>query len=435
MSIHEANAPTAAVPIKEKALRASWYALLVLTFINSCHYLDRTVVSIVIEPIRKEFLLTDGQLGLLTGMAYGLTFALAGLPLGYLVDRVNRRNLLVGLVVVWSGFTALAGFAQSFVHLLLARMGVGAAEAGGSPTSMSIIADLFPPKLRSTAMGAFFLSMAIGGAISAFIGSYVAVHHGWRAAFFIAGIPGVLCALLFLTTVREPARGGMDAAAKQPDVTPGVLETLRFVKGQRALVHLLFAMPLSVMAISAISAWLVAFFMRGHGLELKDASILAGINFGVFAALGSIAGGLLSDRLGRQSPRRRIAFAGIACLVGVPLTLGAVLVLNTSVAVAFWFALSVCAFATIPPAFGSLVSLVKPRMRGITLSLIQVVTNLIGYGVAPYLTGVLSDWYGGPQSLRYALLTVIGVTLVWAMAHFLLAARNFERDAARASEF
>src|SRR5690606_13029058 len=110
-------------------------------------YLDRTVVSIVIEPIRKEFGLSDGQLGLLTGMVYGLTFALAGIPLGLLVDRVNRRRLLAVLVLVWSGFTALAGFAQTFAHLLLARMGVGAAEAGGSPASMSIISDLFPPRL------------------------------------------------------------------------------------------------------------------------------------------------------------------------------------------------------------------------------------------------------------------------------------------------
>ena len=417
--------------------RSGWYTLLVLTLINSAHYLDRTIISIVIEPIREEFLLSDGQLGILTGLVYGITFALAGLPLGYLVDRVNRRNLLATLVIIWSCFTALGGLAQNFFQLALSRMGVGAAEAGGSPSSMSIISDTFPLKQRSTAMGAFFLSMALGAAMSALIGSYVATHFGWRAAFFIAGVPGILFALLLLFTVKEPRRGAMDPAPAHdaiPTPAPGMGETLRFLAGQKALLHLFVAMPLAVMAVSAISAWIVAFFMRTHAMELPQASVIAGLTFGVFAAGGSLLGGLLSDRFGGKEARHRVTFAGVIALLGVPVTVAGVLVGSAPVAIACWFGMAALSFATIPPAFGSLVSLAKPRMRGITLASIQVVTNLLGYGLAPFLVGIFSDLYGGPDSLRYALLTVISVSLIWSMVHFFLAARSFDQGVVRASE-
>src|SRR5690554_3273076 len=319
----------------EESLKKSWYALFVLTMINSAHYLDRTVVSIVIEPIKAEFSLTDGQLGLLTGLFYGVTFALAGIPLGILVDRVSRKKLMTILVLIWSGCTALCGLAQNFTHLALARMGVGAAEAGGSPTSMSLISDFFPPNLRSSAMGIFFLSMAVGGAMSAFIGSFVASNYGWRAAFFIASVPGVVFALLFFFTVREPRRGATDPVSKTSEtaVAPTLKETFNFIRSQKALVHLFIAMPLAVMAISAISAWLVAFFMRSHTMSLENASILAGITFGAFAAFGSLMGGVLADYFGRHTPSKRLIFVGIVSLIGVPLAVVAILVDNTYLAV------------------------------------------------------------------------------------------------------
>lgn len=416
------------------ALRASWYALFIMTLIHSTHYLDRIVVSIVIEPIRHEFNLNDGQLGLLTGLAYGLTFAIAGLPLGYIVDRVNRRNLLGIIVLGWSGFTVLAGFAQNFTQLLLARMAVGAAEAGGSPTSMSMISDLFPPKKRSTAMGVLFLSTAIGAAASALIGSYVAAHYGWRAAFLIAGIPGALFALLLLLTVKEPKRGAMDAATTQERNIPSIGVTLRFLKGQKALLHLFAAMPLAIMAISAKSAWLVAFLMRNHTMSLEHASVVAGITFGGFAALGSLFGGTLSDRLSQQFARRRIGFAGVMAIAAVPFALGATLLESTWWAVSCWFVLALMCFSTIPPTFSSIVTLAKPRMRGVTLASMQVLTNLIGYGLAPFLVGLLSDRIGGPTSLRFALAIIICGSLIWAAFHYRRATVLFDKDVARALE-
>lgn len=418
---------------RDIVMRTSWYALLIMTLIHSTHYLDRIVVSIVIEPIRHEFGLNDSQLGLLTGLVYGLTFAAAGLPLGYVVDRVSRRNLLAIVVLCWSCFTAFSALAQSFAQLLMARMAVGAAEAGGSPATMSMISDLFPPKKRSTAMGLLFLSTSVGAAGSAIIGSYVAVHYGWRAAFLIAGIPGAIFAVILLLTVKEPRRGAMDPGRIEAKVMPSIKETMRFLVGQKSLLHLFVAMPLAVMAISANSAWLVAFLMRVHHLGLSQASVVAGVTFGGFSAAGSVLGGLLSDRLGKKIAGRRVGLAAATSLLAVPVAVAATLIENTPLAIASWFILAMLAFSTIPPTFGSIVSLAKPRMRGVTLAGMQVVTNLIGYGLAPFVVGMLSDAVGGDNSLRIALLLVMCGSLLWAAAHFYCAARHFEKDMAKAA--
>jgi MFS family permease len=216
--------------------------------------------------------------------------------------------------------------------------------------------------------------------------------------------------------------------------TPKIGETLRFLVSQRSMIHLFIGMSLAIGALSANGAWLVAFLMRSHGLDIKHAAVITGITFGAFSSLGSLLGGFISDRLGRKGGQRRAGFAAVASLIGVPLALGATMTHNTTVAMVLFFALAAAIFSTIPPAFASVVSLAKPRMRGITLAAIQVVTNLIGYGVAPYLVGLLSDKYGGPQSLRYALVTILCIAMGWAMIHFFLASRHFARDAARAVE-
>lgn len=205
-----------------------WLALGIITLIYSCHFLDRAVVSLVAEPLRKAFALTDSQLGLLTGLAFGVTFALAGLPMGWLADRVNRRKMLGWVVLLWSSATTAAGFANSFAALLLCRMGVGAAESGGAPTAMSLISDYFPPQERVTAMGIYYLGNTIGGLMCIGIAAYVVEHHGWRAAFYVAGIPGVLmdssrgqpCASPCVEALTPPSLGRHPIAARHGQWAP-----------------------------------------------------------------------------------------------------------------------------------------------------------------------------------------------------------------------
>lgn len=411
-----------ATAIAQPAVRGRWYALTILTLIYSCHFLDRSVVSIVAEALREEFTLSDSQLGLLTGLGFSLTFALAGIPIGLLIDRVNRRNLLTGVVFLWSAMTAVCGLAQGFVSLLCARMAVGAAEAGGSPTSLSLISDYFPPQERSTAVGLFFLSNAFGGIMCAIIGGYVTVHYGWRAAFFVAGVPGAILAVVALLTLREPPRGGSDgrAAGTSAPTAPPVMQALRTMFANRALVALFVAGALAVSAVTALGAWLPPFFMRVHGMDVKAASFVLAVAVGGFGALGSLFGGLLADRVGRRGPERRVLLAALIMLLSIPVVLGAMFVSSKALAVALTIATIGLGFSVIPIAFGSMLTVATPNTRGISSATMQVVTNLLGYGVGPFGVGVISDWYGGPDSLRYAIASVaVACGLLAAIAfHF-----------------
>src|SRR5690606_9272996 len=216
--------------------KGAWYTLIVLTLVYVSNSIDRTVMSILIEPVKAEFQLSDSQLGVLTGLAFGLTYALAGLPMGWLIDRVNRTKLLAAVVAIWSVCTSICGFAQSYPALVMARLAVGASESAAAPTAMSMIADLFPKERRSTAMGIFWTSTAFGTARSLLLGGVIAAIYGWRAAFFVAGVPGLILAVLIFLTVREPAREpDLGGRADEPAPTP--LQTLRFVCANPTVFH------------------------------------------------------------------------------------------------------------------------------------------------------------------------------------------------------
>jgi predicted MFS family arabinose efflux permease len=419
------NTATLTAPaVKETRPAYRWYCLAVLTLIYSCHFLDRAIVQLVVEPVRVEFQLTDSQLGLLTGLLFGIVFALSSIPMGMLVDRVNRRNMLAGVVLLWSGATAVCGFAQSFWTLLVARMGVGAAEAGGSPTSMSMIGDIFPPERRATAVGIFYMNTVLGALAVALIGRHVAEAYGWRAAFLVAGLPGILLAILLLLTVKEPRRGGTDAAPAAP-VPVG--EALKTIATQPTLVALLIAVPLATMGVSAMGAWLSPFLMRVHHMSLSEAGDVLALASGPFAAAGALLGGALSDRLGKSNPARRFDLCAVAMLLSMPLVFGTTMATGTTLSVVCTvFAFGII-FAVIPVGFGSMLVLTSAGMRGISASALQLVSNLVGYGVGPYAVGWLSDWHGGPDSLRFAILTVILVSASASAIMFWVARRHVAR--------
>ena len=211
-------------------------ALLLLTLAATVQFFDRALMVVILEPLKQEFSLTDAQLGLLSGLSYAAAFALAGIPFGWLADRGNRRNLLVGLLAAWSGLVALAGSANSFTALVLTRVGIGAADAGGQPCSVSIISDLYPAKRRATAVAIFFLGVPLGMASGFMVGAIVASQYGWRMGFYVAAVPGLVLALLLLFLVREPKRGASDGLSPANAPAPSLGETLRFMRGQSSLV-------------------------------------------------------------------------------------------------------------------------------------------------------------------------------------------------------
>lgn len=422
-----------AVPAAEVSVpKASWYALAILTLIYSCHFLDRMMIAIISEPARKEFSLSDSQLGMLTGLAYGLTFAAAGIPLGMLIDRFNRVKLLTVLVTIWSAMTTLSGFAQSYVQLLLARMGVGASEAGGSPASMSLISDMFPPAKRSTAVGLFFLSNAVGAVLSIFIGGYIAATYGWRTAMLLAGVPGLILGVVLIMTVREPKRGAMEVnpaiglAAKAASFG----QVLRHLGRNHSMLNLLAGVAITSAGVATIGSWLPSFMMRLHGYNIKEAGFAVAIASGFCGAIGSVLGGIMSDKLAKFRPRRRMDVCVGVGLVSALTAAAGMLAGSAAGAVALLSLTQMVAFVVFPAAFAGMLSITLPNMRGATAASLQVVTNLVGYGLGPFMVGVFSDLYGGEQSLRYAMITVMSICFPWAAIHFYMAARLWDKNAA-----
>jgi predicted MFS family arabinose efflux permease len=214
MSAPDSGAVRASAPPPDTPLKGARWTLTLLTVIATVQFFDRALMVVILEPIKREFALADAQLGLLAGLSYAAAFALAGIPLGWLADRTNRRNLLAGLLAVWSAMVALAGSAGQFATLIAARIGIGAMDAGGQPCSVSMIADLYVPQRRATAVAVFYVGVPLGMAAGFMAGGLLAAHYGWRTALFVAAVPGIVLAALLLALVREPVRGASEGSSR-----------------------------------------------------------------------------------------------------------------------------------------------------------------------------------------------------------------------------
>jgi predicted MFS family arabinose efflux permease len=407
------------------------YTLFILMLVYSCNVMDRNVLTMVLEPIRREFALSDGQLGLLSGLVFAIFYAIAGLPLGAAADRVNRRNMIFVCLTLWSGMTALTGMAGNFLQLLGARIGVGIGEAGGGPPAMAMISDLYPARRRATAISVFYLASPLGSMISFAGGGWVAQHYGWRWAFLAAAVPGLVLAAVLILTVREPVRGRMEHGAGV-EARPTVGETLRFVLSQRSLVHMIIATTLTVFVVSGIGTWSASFFIRTHGFTQAGIGATMAAVTATTGLVGTLAGGLIVDRLGQGDDRRRCWTLAAATALTAPLIAGWVL-LPERQAIGFYAAYIMASFIWYGPVHGLCQSLVTVRMRATISAIVNLVSNLLGVGLGSQAIGLLSDRLAlslGAQSLRYAMLAAALVSL-WAAAHFLFAARTVRADLKR----
>ncbi len=436
-------APAAKVPGKHYR----WLVLAVLTAVHSTHHIDRNVLSVVVEPIRQEFGLSDSQMGMLGSLGYALAFAVAAIPMGYLVDRVNRRNMLVGILALWSIMTAVCASANSYVQLLLARMGVGMAEAGGAPTAMSMVSDYFPPKQRSTAIGIWYLSSAIGTGIIFLVGGILAQSFGWRTVFLVAGIPGLVLGVILFLVVREPRRGGsevivVDTPEASPEAIPApsadeaekaatLSEAFAYVLRRPAILSMMAGIVLAAAMSSAFALWSVSFLVRVHQMPLALAGVSIAVAFTVFGIVIPLISGLMGDRLSnsKQGHRpERLALLSATTMTGVVIC-GVAAALSGSAVMAVAMMCLWCGLmlAHNGPANALVLSLLRPRMRGVVVATLQTVATVVGTGLGPFLVGVLSDVYGGPNSLRWAIMTGMSLNVV-AVLCFLNAARTARRD-------
>lgn len=409
------------------------YVLGVLVVVYSFNFIDRQILSILLEPIKAELGLSDAQLGLLTGFAFAAFYATLGIPIARHADRSNRRNLIALALTVWSAMTALSGLAQNFWHLLIARIGVGVGEAGCSPPAHAIIADYYPVERRATALGIYALGIPFGILFGFLAGGWINEFFGWRAAFFVVGIPGLLLAVLVRLTVREPPRGlaeGRSGAAEQPTM----LETARFLWSRSSFRHLALGGALTAFVGYAFTSWMPSFLVRSHGMTTGEIGTWLGLILGIPGGIGIVLGGYLADRLGGRDARWYMWIVAVALTVTVPFSAAVFLADTPAIALALFGVPVLLGNFYQATTFSQAQGLVGLRMRAVAAAILLFILNIIGLGLGPYLVGVLSDAMSdrfGIESLRYALFAASFVNL-WAAAHYYVAGRHLKGDLAAA---
>jgi predicted MFS family arabinose efflux permease len=403
-----------------------------LTLVYAFNFVDRQILVILQEPIKNDMGLSDAQLGLLSGFSFAVVYVLAGIPIAYWADRTNRRNIIAAALTVWSGMTALSGLAQNYTHLLLARIGVGIGEAGGSPPAHSMISDYYPPERRGTALAIYSTGVHVGVLLGFIIGGFVSQVYGWRVAFMSVGIPGVLFAVVFLLTVKEPRRGRWESSAEAA-YKPTMRETIKLLRSYRSFWYLAGATGLTAFAGYGNGNFAPSFLIRNHGFSVAEVGVVLAIFGGGGGLLGTFLGGFLSDRLAVADKRWYLWVPAIAGCLAVPLGFPYLLMDNTVAVIACLFLVTITLNTYLGPCLAISHSLVPPAMRALTSAVLFLVLNTIGLGLGPLTVGLLSDFYAGyfgDDSLRYAMLTV-GVLSAPAIVLFLLAARHLPGDLAK----
>lgn len=393
-----------------------WYVLGVLTLVYAFSFMDRQIVSILLEDLRVEFTLSDTQLGLLSGLAFALFYAILGVPIARLADRGNRVRIVSIAVAVWSAMTAICGLAGSFWQLFFARVGVGVGEAGGGPPSHSIVSDYFDPKERSFAMSIYSMGPVIGSFIGLAVGGWVAQQYGWRWAFFIMGLPGVALAAFLYATVREPVRGALDpvtATTKQDSF----LDTVRILFRNRLWLWNMLGQTFAVFVGYGFATWKPSLYLRQFDLSQAEVGSVLG-TMGLLVGVPSLlAGGLIGDRIVARSRKLAVRCIGYATLLVIPFyAMGLMADGWLLTTVLFGFGLMFYQLGT-GTSLSIGMSAVAPHQRALAASFLFLAANLLGLGVGPLLVGAISDAAGsdfGDRSLAFAL----GVCLVSLVISF-----------------
>jgi MFS family permease len=426
----------AAVPVTESTpLALRWYVLVVVCLVYALNIADRYVVTTVLEPIRLELKLSDAGVGFLTGVPLALFYVSFGIPISWLADRSNRRNILSISLIVWSAFTTLCGLSRNYWQFLLGRIGVGVGEAGGTPPCNAIVADYFPPARRPMALGVFALGAPIGAWLGADIAGAVANLYGWRATMLALGIPGVLLGVLVYFTIREPQRGCLDATPGEGNAT--VLETLATLWRQRAAFHVVMASGVCALWGWGLMWWTTTYLMRAYHLNVGEAGAVTGRVHLIGGLIATAATAWWLSRPKMANPRRVVwLLAGGVALATIPSFIAYWTHSLPLAKLMFWIFIPAIYFY-IGPCMGLVQNLAPPHMRNMFTAWSLLVGNLFNLVIAPQVVGFLSDWFAGSRgadaaSLRLALL-ILAPTGFWAAWHFVLAARTVVEDQERAT--
>lgn len=408
------------------------WLLFVLMLVCTINYADRSVVASVAEPLRREFGLSDLQLGLLQGLSFALLYSILGIPFARLAERRNRVRIIAAATFLWSFMTALCGAAANYVQLLILRVGVGVGEAGFMSPASSILGDHFPRQRRAFATSIMMLGVPVGALIGASTGGIIAQSLGWRAAFVIMGVPGIFIALLVWLTLREPPRGHIEGLS-EADVPP--LRTVaRQCLSNPVFRHVVIGGVLGGFGLHGLGQFLGVYFTRVFELPYGTAGMLYGLVAFANVGGGLLIGGFFADRMGRSHLKWNSLIPAIGMFCSVPLYLVALNSDRLPVAFAFLALAGASLVMHYGPSMATVQNLATSRTRASTIALYQLIVSAVSLGLGTPLIGFLSDVFatrlGGDlgerapaMGLRYALMTST-VFYVWGGVHYLLAARR-----------
>lgn len=406
------------------ASRSVGYVIVLLTVVNLFNYMDRMALAVLAPSIKSELALTDGQLGLLSGLAFSLFYAICGIPIARWADRGIRRDLIALALGAWSLMTMISGGAQNYWHLLLARMGVGAGEAGCVPAAQSLLCDYVPFERRPGVLAFHNSGLIAGAVVGMALAGWLGDAVGWRWTFVLLGAPGIALAVLVKLTVREPPRGTFDPQSADTTRVPSVSETLAAIWRCRTYRLLVVYSVLLGFAQYGLVQWLPSMYSRSFALEMSSVGVYLGLALGVGSGIGLLIGGILGNRAARRDVRRPLIIGAMATVLALPAIAGSLLLTSSrfslvlvTLAVLLWS-------ITGGPVLAALFSVIAPRMRATAGAALMFFTSAIGFGLGPLCVGLLSDFLTpryGIDALRYALLAPASLLPLAALALFVAA--------------
>jgi MFS family permease len=409
------------------------YVLALLFTVYVVNFVDRQIVAILMESIKIEFSLTDTQLGIISGLAFAIFNASVAIVIGRLADRWVRRSILAISLAVWSGMTALCGFTNSFLTLMLARIGVGIGEAGAGPPAHSLISDYFPPEKRATALAIYTSGINVGILLALLVGGWVNQYFGWRMAFLVVGIPGLLLAVVVRLTLKEPPRGYSENI--DYDAVPKVSfwTSIKHLVAIPSFRHSCIADGIFSMLLYGVLNWMAVHFIRVHGMETGVLGTALALILGIGGGLGTFGIGFLSDRIVNRTGDFgwHLRLSAIVAFLSLPFFLAIFLSPDPTLALCMlagaWFFGS----GWLGSVYSVIQSVAGVHNRALAAALAHFFVNLVGLGLGPLAVGMLSDYLApryGVQSVAYAMIVLIIIAGPWGVLHFYLGSRTAKAD-------
>lgn len=432
---------TSAAPVGGFSTGYVNYVLTLIFVVSAINVCDRTIVAVLVDDIRADLALDDRQMGVVMGLAFSVTYLLASVPIARLADRRARAPIVASALFTWSLMTAASGMAQSYLQLLLARMGVGLGEAGGSPPCHSLLMDYVPPERRARAMSWLPIGALIGVGVGMYYGGWASGQFGWRLALVSVGIPGCVLALVFLFTVKEPPRRPSETRAAALE-TGSLREVILGLFRSAAFRWLVLASSVAMTAGLARTFWEPTFLRRVHGLDPAMAGAVYLLISTLPSAIGTWLGALLADRLGTRDRRWYAWVPAIGSVAMVPFAVSFYLLPATSHVAGIPAGFLLAAIASLlsgawsAPVMATAQTLAPPEARAVAAAVWTTVATFVGGSLGPLLVGDLNlrlESIAGAGSVRWSLAALALLPLLAAVA-FQRLARYIPRSAAAASE-